>query len=172
MIRLREVGGADLAALVAIGPDREAWLAYGGDPARGPVGGEPWARTILDRLRAAPWGRAIEVDGTLAGEIRLHSLHRTDRSARLALGLFRPAQRGRGIGRAAIALALDHAFGPMDLHRVDLRVLAGNIRAIRCYKAAGFRHEGLLRDAARTGATWQDEQVMAILAHDPRPARP
>ena len=168
MMRLREVRDGDLATLVAIGPDREAYLAYGGDPSRDPVGGEAWARTILDRLTVAPWGRIIEVERALTGEIRLHGVSE-DRSARLALGLFRPQARGRGLGRAAIALALDHAFGPLALHRVELRVLAANARAIRCYEAAGFRHEGRLRDAARIGAGYQDDLVMAILETDPRP---
>ena len=167
-MRLREVGPDDLAALTAIGPDREAWLAYGGDPARDPVGGEPWARTILDRLTTAPWGRVIERDGHLAGEIRLHGLTQ-DNSARLALGLFRATDRGQGLGRAAISLALDHAFGPLGLHRVALHVLATNTRAIRCYEGAGFRHEGRLREAARIGGGYQDDLVMAILATDPRP---
>ena len=166
-MRLREVRPDDLAALVAIGPDREAYLAYGGDPAREPMGGEDWARTILDRLTAAQWGRIIEVESRLAGEIRLHGVTE-DNSARLALGLFRPEARGRGLGRAAIARALDHAFGPLALHRVELRVLAANTRAIRCYEASGFRHEGRLRDAARIGAGYADDLVMAILAIDPR----
>ena len=45
-------------------------------------------------------------------------------------------------------LALDHAFGPLRLHRVSLRVLASNERAVKCYRACGFAEEGREREAA------------------------
>lgn len=132
----------------------------------------------LDDARAADWTRGlmdhphawvIEADGALAGELRLDNLHPQDRRARLALGLFRAADLGRGIGRAAIGLALAQAFGPLGLHRVDLRVLSFNHRAIRCYQACGFVLEGVERQSARIGDGWADDWIMAILAPEYHP---
>jgi RimJ/RimL family protein N-acetyltransferase len=127
------------------------------------------AQVWFDRLSAHPHAWVIESDGALTGELRLDSLDTTDRHARLALGLFADSHLGRGIGRRAIAQALDHAFGPLGLHRVDLRVLAFNTRAIRCYTACGFRHEGTLRENAWIDGAWHDDLIMGLLAHDPRP---
>ena len=71
-----------------------------------------------------------------------------DQRARLAVGLYDPAKLGQGTGRQAIRLVLDHAFGGLRLHRVGLRVISYNVRAIRAYRACGFTEEGREREAS------------------------
>ena len=66
----------------------------------------------------------------------------------------------------AIDLLLHKAFGPLALHRVDLRVLSYNLRAIRCYEACGFVREGIERESARVGDEWHDDWIMGILERD------
>jgi RimJ/RimL family protein N-acetyltransferase len=108
----------------------------------------------------------IEEDGKLVGGVGLNNLNEADRRARLAIGLFNERHLGRGMGRKAIDLVLQQAFGPLGLHRVDLRVLSFNIRAIRCYEACGFRLEGIERESALVGGEWHDDWIMAILEQD------
>lgn len=50
--------------------------------------------------------------------------------------------RGRGHGRAALAAALDIAFGELEATAVRLQVLESNGRARAIYAAAGFRETG------------------------------
>lgn len=83
----------------------------------------------------------IEVDGELAGVAFLHSVDEQDHKARFAIGMFAPEFIGKGIGSEATCLVLAHAFGPMGLHRVDLRVFAFNEAAIRSYRRCGFVEE-------------------------------
>ena len=64
----------------------------------------------------------------------------------------------RGAGRLK---RLDWAFGPLGAHRVELEVLAGNDRAIRCYVACGFRHEGVRREAELYPDGWQTSFIWA-----------
>jgi RimJ/RimL family protein N-acetyltransferase len=45
----------------------------------------------------------------------------------------------------------------MALHRVSLRVVAYNVRAIRCYSACGFVGEGSEREAAYIGGNWRHD---------------
>ena len=171
-IRLRPVADGDIAALQAIGPDHAAYVAFGGDPTGHPSGGHDWASGIIGRVQAAYFGRIIEVDGELAGEIKLQFENLTDRNARLAIWVYDPSLRAKGIGQHAIALTLDEAFGALELHRIELRVLAHNTLAIRCYEAAGFQHEGRLREIAKIADSYADEWVMSVLATDERPKRP
>lgn len=110
----------------------------------------------------------VEVDGDLAGEALLHSWRREDEKARYAVGLLHPRFLGRGLGREVTALVLDHAFGPMGLHRVDLRVLAENTAAVACYAACGFVVEGRERESCLLDGVRLDDLVMAVLA----PERP
>ncbi|QEW23568.1 Spermidine N(1)-acetyltransferase (plasmid) [Marinibacterium anthonyi] len=120
----------------------------------------------FEDLRDHPCAWAVHADGELVGHARLDNINNTDRRARLAIGLFNERHLGQGIGRAAINLVLEHAFGPLRLHRVDLRVLSYNIRAIRCYEACGFSREGVERESARVGKEWHDDWIMAILEQD------
>ncbi len=168
-VRLRPVVEGDVAALEAIGPYHDAYVAFGGDPRGRPEGGRAWAEGIISRIEDAFAGWIIEVDGTLAGEVKLLFHNPADRNARIAIGLFRDDLRGKGIGPRAIAMALNEAFGSFGLHRVELRVLAKNTRAIRAYEKSGFRHEGRLRDHALIGGAYEDDLIMSILSIDPRP---
>ncbi|GGL52084.1 GNAT family N-acetyltransferase [Wenxinia marina] len=162
-VSLREPRPEDAAALAALPREAEIVRMYGGTLTGGPERTLANAEEEIRRLTEAPFGRIICLDDRAVGGVRLHSLNSQDRRARLAIGLFASGDTGRGIGQQAIRLTLDHAFGPMDLHRVDLRVLAFNERAIRCYLACGFVHEGTEREAALIDGTWHDDLIMGIL---------
>lgn len=169
IVRLRAPRPADIAARAALGRSPAILRMFGHDGPTNTTMTTTDAQGWFDRLSAHPHAWVIESDDALAGELRLDGLDPADRRARLALGLFSDRDLGRGIGPRAIAQALDHAFGPLGLHRVDLRVLAFNTRAIRCYTACGFRHEGTLRENAWIDGAWHDDLIMGLLAHDPRP---
>ena len=124
------------------------------------------AERWLQQLEAHPCAWIIETEEGVVGEARLDNINESDRRARLAIGLFHERHLGRGIGRHAIRLVLHHAFGLLGLHRIDLRVLSYNVRAIRCYEACGFVREGIERESARVGGEWHDDLIMAILEQD------
>ena len=54
--------------------------------------------------------------------------------------------RGCGVGTKAAGLMLRYGFEELGLHRIYLRALEGNDRAVRSYEKAGFVKEGFLRD--------------------------
>jgi diamine N-acetyltransferase len=70
---------------------------------------------------------------------------------------------GRGVGRAALRLVLDHAFGALGAHRIWLDVKPDNARARHLYGSLGFEEEGLLRDALRTADGYEPLVLMAKL---------
>ena len=55
------------------------------------------------------------------------------------------------------------AFEAMGPHRVDLRVLETNIRAVRCYKRCGFIHEGVEAETAFAEGPWGSDLRMRLL---------
>jgi RimJ/RimL family protein N-acetyltransferase len=63
---------------------------------------------------------AIEAEGHLVGGAGLDALKETDRKAHFVIGMLAPSHMGRGLGTEATRLVLDHGFGSMNLHRVDL----------------------------------------------------
>lgn len=165
-VRLRPFRESDFAGRLALGRSAEIVRSFGGDPQLLPPLEEDEARAWVARNLAHPLCWAIEVEGKLLGEVRLDGLDRQDRRARLAIGLYDVSQLGKGLGREAIRLVLAYAFGALKLHRVDLRVLAYNERAIRCYRACGFVEEGRERESARVGDAWYDDMIMGVLARE------
>lgn len=158
--------------------DKQDRLAYGRDPEfRRMVGGNP---NTLPPLTAAeverwysqavqePYHWIIEAEGRCIGTVRLHTVDPENRRATYAVGIFGPEFRGRGLGTEATRLVLAYAFDVLALHRVDLRVLAFNLRAIACYEKCGFVREGIEREGAWIGGEWQSDVVMSILEQEYR----
>lgn len=132
---------------------------YGGDPDNLPKPSLARSKGWVAWLNDHRFGRVILADGRPVGEVRLHQFNETDNSARLAIGLLSTRYVDRGIGRRAIQQALTIAFNDLELARVELRVLAFNTRAIRCYQACGFRH--LHTETVEIADTAEDEWTMS-----------
>jgi RimJ/RimL family protein N-acetyltransferase len=162
-VRLRRVEERDIETYLAAGVSSEIHRMYGGDPGNLPEPSVARARDWYTDITAETCAFMIEADGVAVGHLRLHGIDAHDGRGRLAIGLFREADLGRGIGRRAIEHVLNHGFMTLKLHRIDLRVLAFNTRAIRCYRACGFVHEGTEREACLIGNTWHDDWLMGIL---------
>jgi RimJ/RimL family protein N-acetyltransferase len=122
------------------------------------VGTDP-ARFIFAIRRVPP--------GPIAGTVQLQDIHRVHRSAELTIRIGAEADRGEGLGTAALRLALRFAFDDLNLQRVWLRVFASNQRAISVYSRVGFAQEGTMRRAAFIAGRWEDIVVMAALRSEP-----
>ncbi|MEV7213095.1 GNAT family protein [Kitasatospora cineracea] len=103
--------------------------------------------------------------GRGVGEVVLNKWDEPNRacSLRIALG---PDGRDRGLGTEAVRLLTDHAIRALGLNRVSLSVYAFNARGRRAYEKAGFKVEGIRRQALRYADEWIDDIDMAALADD------
>ena len=115
------------------------------------------------------WTIAL-VEGRRIGSISFHDILESNRRATMAIGISLASDMNKGYGTEAIKLLLVHGFGAMTLHRIDLRVLARNKRAIRAYEKCGFVSEGVEREAALIDGEWEDDVFMSILEHEFRRA--
>jgi RimJ/RimL family protein N-acetyltransferase len=165
---LRPPRPSDAADKLAVGRDPEYVWAVGGDPtADRPPTAERVERDYTQQA-TDPYSWAIEHAGRCVGSARLHSLSAADRRARYAIGLFDRRVWGQGLGTEATRLVLRYAFESLGLHRVDLRVLADNERAIRAYLKCGFVREGVERESALVGGVWRSDVFMSILEDEYR----
>lgn len=76
------------------------------------------------------------------------------------------AQNGRGYMTTAVSAAVDFAFGPGRLHRVQAAVMPENTASVRVVEKAGFRLEGLAKNYLRIDGTWRDHNMYAVTAED------
>lgn len=66
----------------------------------------------------------------------------------------------------AVRLLVTFAFDEVNLHRIEVRVLASNTAARGLYLACGFTEEGKLREGVWKGRGFRDIMIMAILRRD------
>ena len=165
-LTLRPPQDGDVVARLLLGNKPEIHRMFGGDPADfrelTPEGAEAWVAT----LKAERYGWVIDYENQLVGSIRLHSVNPMDRRAALSIGILAPESLGKGVGTEAMRLLAAHAFGPLGLNRLSVRVLDFNERAIAAYKKVGFQHEGREREAAFIAGTWHDDLMMGLLARE------
>jgi RimJ/RimL family protein N-acetyltransferase len=105
-------------------------------------------------------------DGAYAGQVGIHQIHRRSRVGRLGCIVAPLAKRGRGIGIAAIARALDVAFGPEQLHKCWAIAFATNDRMRRLLLRLGFVVEGTLREEYFHRERWHDMVRFSLLARE------
>ena len=165
-LSLRAPKDTDAAARFKLGNTAEIHHMFGADPETVHPITKAHATAWLHAQQTEPLAWVIEYRRRMIGALRLHSLDYHDRRASLAIGILDTKFLGKGIGTKAIALIAAHAFGPLALHRLVLRVIDYNARAIAAYKKVGFVIEGREREAARVGEVWHDDVVMGLLAPD------
>jgi len=126
---------------------------------------ERWFENLLERLeRREDVVLAIETaEGVHIGNVGLHRIDWKNRNAELGIAIGERSYWNQGYGTDAIRTLLGLAFREMNLHRVFLRVDADNARGIRCYEKAGFRREGVLREAVFKEGAYHDQYIMSIL---------
>ena len=108
----------------------------------------------------------IAPDGRIIGESIINEIDWERRCANFRIAIFDTREHGKGIGTWAVEVTRDYAFEVLQLHRLELSVFSFNPRAKKVYEKAGFRVEGVLRDAALDGDYFADEILMAILEDD------
>ena len=164
---LRAFRDDDRAARQRHGWHREIERGYGADtPTRPMTDDEVRGLGRLPRTPDAPPApRAGRSSATVSSsgaaflfDVREAGARRAWRSA-----CTRRSSSGRGLGTEAIRLVLRHAFGTLGMHRVDLKVLDFNARAIAAYRACGFVEEGRERESCWVDGRWHDDVIMGVL---------
>ena len=109
---------------------------------------------------------AIELDGRFCGQLTIGNVTRGAlRSAWIGYWVSR-AVTGGGVATAALALGVDHCFGPVLLHRVEATVRPENAASRAVLAKAGFREEGLLRRYLDVDGAWRDHLLLAITVEE------
>jgi RimJ/RimL family protein N-acetyltransferase len=75
-------------------------------------------------------------------------------------------QRGKGYGREAVRLLVDHLFGSTPVERVGATCDVENTASYRLVEGLGFRREGTLRSALFHHGRWHDVLVYGLLREE------
>jgi [ribosomal protein S5]-alanine N-acetyltransferase len=76
---------------------------------------------------------------------------------------------GMGVIPTALAMALDHCFSVVGLHRIEATIRPENRASRRVVEKLGFRDEGIRRRCLHVDGDWRDHICYAMTAEDAAP---
>lgn len=97
------------------------------------------------------------------GNIGLMHIDPRSRSAEVGIFIGDKSCWNKGYGTEAMRLMLKHGFDNLNLNRIQLRVHANNLRAIRAYEKTGYVHEGRFRQGVFKNGQYDDVLFMSVL---------
>lgn len=107
-------------------------------------------------------------DDDYIGQVGIHQIHWRSRVGRLGIVIADQERMGRGLGSAALAMAIDVAFAEdqLNLHKLWLMVFSDNTRSQRTYQRLGFVQEGVLREEYFHDERWRDMTRLSLLQRE------
>jgi len=108
----------------------------------------------------------IEYRGELAGQLNVSSIAYGSVSSATIGYWVSERFAGRGLTPTAVALATDHAFFTMGLHRMEICIRPENDPSLRVTEKLGFRYEGLRRRYIHINGDWRDHFCFALTVED------
>jgi [ribosomal protein S5]-alanine N-acetyltransferase len=110
------------------------------------------------------WG--VHYDGEVAGQLSVFEMTwGSTRSAKLGYWI-NERYAGHGITPTAVAMAVDHCFRVIGLHRLEAGIQPQNAPSRRVVEKLGFRDEGIRVREVHINGAWRDHICYAITAED------
>lgn len=108
----------------------------------------------------------VEHDGEFAGQLNVSGIAYGSLSS-ATIGYW-VAERfaGRGVTPTAVALATDHCFFGLGLHRMEICIRPENKASLRVVEKLGFRYEGLRRRFIHIAGDWRDHYAFALVREE------
>ncbi len=109
---------------------------------------------------------AIEYGGDFVGQVTVNNIVRG--SAQFASVGYWIDQRaaGRGIVPLAVAMVIDHCFGPAGLHRVEIAIRPENTNSLRVVEKLGLREVGFAPGFLHIDGAWRDHRIYAVTVEE------
>ena len=110
----------------------------------------------------------VRHDGVLLGAITLDGIRRGPaQMGTLGYWIGAPFVR-QGYMREAICAVVAHAFGPMDLSRIEAACLPENTASRGVLETSGFKYEGVAQSYLQINGRWRNHVLYSILRADRR----
>lgn len=117
-----------------------------------------WYEKIINH----PCKWIIEYKGNFVGVVSLRP-YEEDNKAKYAIELYDERTYNLGIGTKVTKMVLNYGFETLGYHKIYLRVLDYNTRAIKCYEKCGFINEGIDREGALINGNYCSDIYMGII---------
>jgi ribosomal-protein-alanine N-acetyltransferase len=120
-------------------------------------------RLRKDARRGTALPFTIVVAGRLAGQLNVAGVVRGSLlSAHIGYWVDQRVA-GRGVTPTAVALATDHCFEVVGLHRIEINIRPENRASRRVVEKLGFREEGIRKQYLHIAGDWRDHLSYAVV---------
>jgi ribosomal-protein-alanine N-acetyltransferase len=108
----------------------------------------------------------IRVEGRLVGQVVLFGISWGSLLSAAAGYWVDQEVAGRGVVPTALALAGDHAFGSLGLHRLEVNIRPENANSLAVVRKLAFRDEGVRAAYLHIDGQWRDHRTFALTTED------
>jgi ribosomal-protein-alanine N-acetyltransferase len=167
-VRLRPISQKDRDVWRRVRQENSAWLGRwdATAPSRSHAQPRSFASMVRQMRGEARAGRqlpfAVESQGRFVGQVTVSNIVRG--SAQFAsIGYWiDKAYAGRGITPRAVAMVIDHCFGPVGLHRIEVAIRPENTSSLRVVEKLGINEVGFAPRFLHIDGDWRDHRIFAI----------
>lgn len=111
---------------------------------------------------------AMELDGRFVGQLNVSGItYGSLASASIGYWVVEDAA-GHNVTPISVALAVDHCFRSVGVHRIEICIRPENAPSLRVVEKLGFRYEGLRRRYIHINGDWRDHFCFALVAEEVR----
>lgn len=120
-----------------------------------------WVARHSNRTDEILWAIATSENQRCIGHVGLYKIDYRVRKAEFALVIGDRTWWARGLGTKVTKAVVEWGFSELNLHKITLKVLADNLRALHVYEKLGFQREGVLHDDQFREGRYLDLVLMA-----------
>ncbi|WP_216639010.1 GNAT family N-acetyltransferase [Flammeovirga sp. SJP92] len=120
-----------------------------------------WFKGVLRDTKTLSLG--IYTDGKFVGYAGISNLSSVNKSGEYYIFIGDKSYWGKGVGTEVTKQIIQIAFEEKNLERLMLTVSVPNKGGVLAYQKAGFKKEGVLRNAALRDDQFHDKIIMSIL---------
>jgi ribosomal-protein-alanine N-acetyltransferase len=127
-----------------------------------------WAWRSREEGRALALFLIRRTDLRLIGAITLDKIRRGPAQSATVGYWIGPEFARQGFMAEALAAAVGHAFGALDLSRIEAACLPENVASRGLLERAGFKYEGIAQSYLQINGRWRNHVLYASLRGDRR----
>jgi len=124
---------------------------------------DSWFERLLDNQDNLQLGIYSKEINQLIGYAGISNISKLNKSGEYFIFIGDKSQWGKGISTEVTKQIVEIGFNKLELNRIALTVSEPNIGGVKSYLKAGFKQEGILREASFRDGQFHNKIVMSVL---------
>jgi UDP-4-amino-4,6-dideoxy-N-acetyl-beta-L-altrosamine N-acetyltransferase len=124
---------------------------------------EVWFDKVKNSTNSYSFAIKVKDEKKIIGICALLGIDSKNRNCELSIVIGEKDYWGKGYGKETMNILMNLAFNEFNMHKIYLRVMSFNKRAIKLYESLGFLREGVLKESIYRKGKYYDVLIFGIL---------